>query len=113
MYEASGMEQANDLRDARNLLLDELGGLAGITYKENASGVVTVMLEDYPFVTEDIVYHMDTKYVDEESGMLKPYWPCYGDVDVFSFYPLPNSAADSDLGALKGLLLARGEKVDK
>lgn len=113
MYEASGMERANDLRDARNLLLDELGELAGITYKENAGGVVTVMLEDFPFVTEDLVYHMDTRRVDDTSPMLEPYWPCYNGSDVFSFIPLPNSAANSDIGALKGLLLARGEKVGK
>ena len=113
MYEASKQEQANDLRDARNVLLDELGGLAGITYKENASGVVTVMLEDYPFVTEDLVYHMDTRYVNEKDGMLEPYWPCYADAKVFNFYPLPNSEANTDIGVLKGLLLARGDKVGK
>lgn len=113
MYEASKMEQANDLRDARNLLLDELGGLAGITYKENASGVVTVMLEDYPFVTEDLVYHIDTRYVSDKSQMLEPYWPCYAGVDVFNFYPLPSMEAGTDMGVLKGLLLARGDKVGK
>ena len=113
MYEASKMEQANDLRDARNLLLDELGGIAGITYKENASGVVTVMLEDYPFVTEDLVYHMDTRYVNEQYGMLEPYWPCYAKVDVFRFDPVPSAEADTDIGLLKGLLLARGDRVGK
>lgn len=113
LYEASKLEQANDLRDARNLLLDELGGLANISYKEGANGVVSVILEDYPFVTDDLVYHMDTKFVDEESGMLKPYWPSYAGVDVFSLNPLPSAAANSDIGALKGLLLARGDRVGK
>lgn len=113
MYEANKMEQANDLRDARNLLLDELGGLAGITYKENASGVVTVMLEDYPFVTEDLVYHIETRYVNEQDGMLEPYWPCYIKEDVFRFDPVPSAEADTDIGVLKGLLLARGDRVGK
>ena len=32
--ECAGIEQANDLRDERNALLDELGGLMNISYKE-------------------------------------------------------------------------------
>lgn len=113
LYEANKVEQANDLRDARNLLLDELGGLAAITYKETASGVVTVMLEDYPFVTEDMVYHIDTRRVNGDTQMIEPYWPCYAGENVFKFEPLPNSVANTDIGALKGLLLARGDKVGK
>lgn len=112
-YEANGMENANDLRDARNLLLDELGGLANISYKENASGVVTVILEDYPFVTEDLVYTIETRRVDGDSQMLEPYWPCYDGVNVFQFDPLPNSIANTDVGALKGLLMARGDTIGR
>lgn len=113
LYEANKVEKANDLRDARNLLLDELGGIAAITYKETATGVVTVMLEDYPFVTEDTVYHIGTRKLDGDTQMIEPYWPSYGGEDVFKFEPLPNSVANTDIGALKGLLLARGEKVGK
>ncbi len=113
LHEASGMEQANDFRDARNLLLDELGGLASITYKEQANGVVTVMLEDYMLVSEDIVYQMGTRLLENDTGMKEPYWPCFGDVPVFNFDPLPNSEANTDLGALKGLLMVRGDKVGR
>lgn len=112
-YEASGMENANDYRDQRNLLLDELAGLADISYKEQSNGVVTVMLENQMFVSEDIVYHMDTRLLENDTGMIEPYWPCFGDVPVFNFDPLPSSEANTDLGSLKGLLLVRGDKVGK
>ena len=112
-YEASKMEHANDYRDQRNLLLDELGGLASITYKEHANGVVTVMLENQMLVSEDLVYHMDTRLLDNDTGMIEPYWPSFGDVPVYSFDPLPSSQADTDLGSLKGLLMVRGFKVGK
>lgn len=112
-YEASGMENANDYRDARNLLLDELSGLADITYKEHSSGVVTVMLENQMFVSEDLVYHMDTRLLENDTGMIEPYWPSFGDISVFNFDPLPSSEADTDIGSLKGLLLVRGDKVGK
>lgn len=112
-YEASGMEHANDYRDQRNLLLDELGGLGAISYKEHTNGVVTVMFETQMLVSEDIVYHMDTRLLENDTGMIEPYWPSFGDVPVYSFDPLPSSEADTDIGTLKGLLLVRGNKVGK
>lgn len=112
-YEASGMEHANDYRDQRNLLLDELGGLGAISYKEHTNGVITVMFETQMLVSEDIVYHMDTRLLENDTGMIEPYWPSFGDVPVYSFDPLPSSEADTDIGTLKGLLLVRGNKVGK
>ena len=112
-YEASGMEHANDYRDQRNLLLDELGGLGAVSYKEHANGVVTVMFENQMLVSEDLVYHVDTRLLDNDTGMIEPYWPAFGDIPVYSFDPLPSSEADTDLGSLKGLLMVRGYKVGK
>lgn len=112
-YEASGMEHANDFRDQRNLLLDELGGLGDISYKEHANGVVTVMFENQMLVSEDLVYHMDTRLLENDTGMIEPYWPSFGDVPVYNFNPLPSSEANTDIGTLKGLLLVRGDKVGK
>ena len=112
-YEASGMEHANDYRDQRNLLLDELGGLGDISYKEQANGVVTVLFENQMLVSEDLVYHMDTRLLENDTGMIEPYWPSFGDVPVYNFNPLPSSEANTDIGTLKGLLLVRGDKVGK
>lgn len=131
-YEASKQEHANDLRDERNSLLDELGQMIKISYHENSKGRVTVMAEGVPFVQEDMVFHMDTKTVaeknlenselgedtfpeemsaNENSQMLIPIWSGYGDVEVFDFTQLPTLEQKTDVGSLKGLLLARGTKV--
>ena len=112
-YESTGVEKANDLRDNRNLLLDELGKMASITYKENPAGVVTVNVEGVPFVTEDLVYRMDTAQISEDSQMLKPIWVAHGYVDVFNMDRPPSSMNDTDIGSLKGILIARGHKQAK
>ena len=107
-YESTGVENANDLRDQRNVLLDELGEMANITYKENSSGMVTVSLEGTPFVTEDTVYHMATTKISEDSEMIKPIWEAYGGVDVYNLDTAYSSDNNTDIGSLKGLLVARG-----
>lgn len=112
-FESSGVENANDLRDQRNLLLDELGGIAQISYKENSTGVVNVNLEGVPFVTEDTCYPMAATKISETSEMLKPIWPTYGDIDVYNFDKTPSTADNTDIGSLKGLLLARGDAQAK
>ncbi len=111
--EASGFENANDLRDTRNILLDELAEIARINYKEDATGVVTVFVEDYALVTEDLIYKIDTKPVSPDTNMIKPYWPAYDGVDVFDMKRVPKAQNDTDIGALKGLLYARGSKIGK
>lgn len=109
-YESGGMERANDLRDERNNLLDELGQIISITYKENANGKVTVMAESIPLVTEDRTYKMATEKMSDKSDMLKPVWPAYGNIDVYSLDRAPSTAKDTDIGSLKGLILSRGSK---
>ena len=112
-YECTGREHANDLRDERNLLLDELGGLIDISYKEESDGRVSIQAEEVPFLLEDHVFYMATKPVSEDSEMLVPYWPAFGDAEVFSFDRSPSSMDDTDIGSLKGIILARGRKVGK
>lgn len=110
-YEASGVEKANGLRDTRNLLLDELGALIDITCKEDSNGKVSIRAEEVPFLVEDNVFHMDTRYISEDSEMLVPYWPSFGKAEVFSFDRSPNSVDNTDIGSLKGIILARGRKA--
>lgn len=109
-YESNGVENANDLRDQRNVLLDELGGLINITYKENANGVVTVNAEGYPLVSETQTFQMGTTTVSETSSLLKPIWTSYGGIDVFNLDVIPSTSANTDIGSLKGLLYSRGSK---
>lgn len=110
-YESTGVEKANDLRDQRNSLLDELSEYAHITYSENTSGVVTVNVEGVPFVSEDSVFKMDTVPISEESDMLKPVWITHGNADVYNLDKAYSSEDNTDIGSLKGLLTARGSKV--
>lgn len=108
--EVGGVEQANDLRDTRNLLLDELGQLVNITYKENAEGVVTVSVEGVPFVTEDSVNEMSCTTMSDSSQMLKPIWE-HINQDVYDLGKMTNSNDNSDVGYLKGLLVSRGDSA--
>ncbi|MDF2944207.1 MAG: hypothetical protein K0S01_3065 [Herbinix sp.] len=109
-YESTGVEHANDLRDQRNSLLDELGKIVNITYKENTVGIVTVNVEGVPFVTEDTAFKMDAIRISETSEMLKPVWVSHGNADVFNLDKAPSSLNNNDIGSLKGLLSARGYK---
>ncbi len=109
-YESNGMERANDLRDERNNLLDELGQIISITYKEDANGKVSVTAESIPIVTEDRTFKMATAKISNSSDMLKPIWPSYGNIDVFNLDRAPSTAKDTDIGSLKGLILSRGSK---
>lgn len=110
IYESSGLEKANDIRDQRNLLLDELAGMASISYDESANGTVSVYLEGMPFVTGDQVCHMGTAKISNDSEMLKAIWPSYKDADVYDLSKEPSSANNTDIGSLKGLLLTRGSR---
>ncbi len=129
-YESNKVENANDLRDQRNTLLDELGQIVDISYKEDATGGVTVTVEETPFVTDNNVYKMETMTVlelrkqqlgskfdpardskNEYTNMLVPVWPSFKNMEVFNFDTLPSADKDTDVGSLKGLLLSRGTKV--
>ena len=48
-YEGAHIENANDLRDKRNMLLDELGGYLNISYREGIDHQVSVLAEGVPF----------------------------------------------------------------
>ncbi len=109
-YESTGKEKANDLRDQRNLLLDELSKMVNITYKENSNGIVDVNVEGVPFVTEDTAFKMATVRVEDDSQMLKPVWPAHGNADVFNLDRAPSSLNNNDIGSLKGLLVSRGNR---
>lgn len=104
-----GLEEANDVRDARNLILDKLAGICNIQYSEDPDGVVQVSIEGVPFVCRDRVFEMDTK-IDGTTGFYTPIWPWNDDVDVFDLSRAINSEDDTDVGELKSLLLMRGDR---
>lgn len=112
--EAGGVETAMDSRDERDNALDELSKLANISYSENANGVVTVKLEGMDFVREDRVFEVGM-LTDKATGFKTPYWPYLSNatqndyIKVFNT-ALTNTNNDQDIGELKALLLARGDK---
>jgi flagellar hook-associated protein 1 FlgK len=53
---------------------------------------------------------MDTVRINEDSEMLKPVWVAHGNADVFNLDKAPSSKNNTDIGSLKGLLTARGDK---
>ena len=111
--EEAGEQEANDYRDERNKLLDELGGYVKMSYKEVRDGTVLVTVEGTQFVTEFGVNEIGLKTADDGLNLHTPVWNFDTNDDgepreVFNFSVPPTAAADTDIGSLKGLLLSRG-----
>ncbi len=122
--EAGGIEKANDLRDARDQLLDELAEMASINYGEDLNGEVWVQIEGVDFVKGprcfDIELHTDIK-----TGFYTPFWPMNSTyrtlpdgtreylniegAEVFNFSREISTDLNTDIGGLKAMLLARGD----
>lgn len=121
--EAGGVERANDYRDARNQLLDELGSMVNISVKEGDYGEVSVRIENVDFIKGDTCYEIGLDQ-DETTGFYTPYWPqnasyviaengarIYGieGAEVFNLKREISSDKNTDIGGLKAMLLARGD----
>ena len=123
--EVGGFEEANDLRDARNQLVDELAGMANISYSEDIDGNICIQLESEDLVKRDVVYEigLDT---DETTGFYTPFWihnaTYTTDADgnriyditgaeVYNLEQVISSDLNTDVGALKSTLLARGDHI--
>lgn len=122
----AGQEHANDLRDKRNYLLDQLAKLGNIAYTEDASGYVSVRFEDVDLVKGSLVNEMAI-YTDPKTGFFTPYWTMLANFDydkdgkrvvteegiagakVFDLTREVSSDLNTDIGSLKGMLLARGD----
>jgi len=122
--ESGGVEKANDLRDVRNQILDELAQLADITYSEDIYGGVSVRIEGVDFVKGSMHYEIGMD-VDEGTGFYTPFWPqnasyYYNEegekeyvidgAEVFNFDREISADLNTDIGGLKAMLLARGSK---
>lgn len=123
--EAGGIEKANDLRDARDNILDELSQMANINYDEDQFGNVWVQIEGMDFVKGPHCYEMGLD-VDEQTGFYTPYWPLNSTFDadgnlkldangnplrddVFDLELRISTELNTDIGGLKAMLLARGD----
>lgn len=106
--EAPGVECAMDLRDQRDMLLDELATYCKISYKEETNGVVEVSVEGVPFADEYSVNHMGYELI-EGDNFAKPIWTQLADQPVYALTAEISTEDNTDIGGLKGLLVARGE----
>jgi flagellar hook-associated protein 1 FlgK len=107
-YESNGVERANDLRDKRNLYLDELSSLIDITYQEQTDGTVNVLAENIQFISSETFNKMGTAKISADSDMIKPIWSTLG-IDVINMDNQPSYEMNTNIGSLKGLLWARGD----
>lgn len=121
--EAGQIEKANDLRDQRNLLLDELSAMGNISITEDVDGNFLVQFEGNDFVKDDSINEIGL-YVDETTGFYTPYWKHLakttvnpgGSVDVdisnaklFNMQQVISTETNTDIGSLKAILFARGD----
>lgn len=121
--ECGGVERANDLRDARNQILDELAELTDITYTEDLYGNVAIQIEGVDFVKGAMCYEIGLD-LDETTGFYTPFWPQNADytiladgskeyvidgAEVFDLTREISSDLGTDIGGLKAMLLARGD----
>lgn len=121
--ETGGIESANDLRDARDQLLDELAEMVDIDFAEDIRGDVWVKIEGTDFVKGDRCYEIGLD-IDELTGFYTPFW--YQDAsyrtlpngtreyiidgaEVFNLNKEISSNLNTDIGGLKAILLARGD----
>ena len=126
--EAGKTETAMTLRDQRDALLDELSKLARIEYKELPDSIVKIKLEGTDFLNESQCYQMGLRK-DPVTGFVDPYWQQLSSTIADDYYfvfsssskaedgsikiDLPNvlGGNNNDIGEVKSLLLARGDRV--
>lgn len=105
--ETAGTETASDLRDQRDLLLDELSSYCKISYKEDDTGSVEVLVEGVQFVDNLNVNYMGTALI-EGTDLVNPVWPAMESQSVYNLGTTISTSTNTDVGGLKGLLVARG-----
>ena len=122
--EAGGIERANDLRDTRDQILDELAQMANINYGEDVNGAVWVQVEGVDFVKGPRCFEIEL-HTDIETGFHTPFWPMNSTyrtlpdgtreylniegAEVFNFSREVSSELNTDIGGLRAMLLARGD----
>lgn len=121
--ESSGIENANDYRDRRNYLMDELAKITYYDYYEHTNGMVDIRINNAPLVEDGHAYHMATEKLKIDNydangvfintsttQMLKVVWQKNGYGDVYDLSEAASREKNTDTGTLLGILTARGQK---
>lgn len=123
--ETGGIEHANDLRDERNKMLDQLGELGMIEYREDPQGYVSVKFEGNVLVNEAFVDEIGL-YKDPDTNFFTPYWTREAKYEVdkitwekklvstegallFDLNQVISTQNGTDIGSLKSTFFARGD----
>ncbi len=125
--ESGKIEHANDLKDERNQLIDELASMANIECKEDALGNAIIKLEGKQFVKDDS-YNKIELFEDPTTGFYTPFWSHLVEHDntgklvvdslkdikdagaeLFRMDQEISTATNTDIGALKAMIFARGD----
>lgn len=118
--ESGKIEKANDLKDERNQLIDELSAMGYIDCREDVDGNVLIKLEGKEFVKSDS-YNEICLDTDEVTGFYTPYWKqlattnADGTVNIegaelYHMQQEISTDTNTDIGALKAMLFARGDR---
>jgi flagellar hook-associated protein 1 FlgK len=109
---------ANDYRDSRNTLIDELSSLVDIRVREDLQGNALISVENVPFVTISNVNELGVAQAEEFSQLVDPIWPHLSQEGppvvnhkVFNFENPIGPQYDNNKGELKGLILSRGART--
>ena len=100
-YELSG-QRANDLRDKRNALLDELSGLVQFTATESAAGELRVFLGDSSDNSQLLVDHTASRSLAAAANLANPLSSTGPQLLAVSWSDGPSLELSG--GSLKGLL---------
>ncbi len=121
--ESGQQEKANDLRDERNYLIDELSKMGYISVTENVDGYVNIQFEGNDFVKDDMVNEIDV-LADPVTGFYTPYWKKFAKITttaegtesinidsahVYHMTQTISTGMNTDIGSLKAILYARGD----
>lgn len=122
--EASGLQNANDYRDARNLLMDQLAEYTNFDSYEDLNGQVSIRIDNAPLVEGAMAFHMKCERISieeynevtgqyevvETSPMYNVVWEDSGFGDVYDLEKAYSTEAETDMGSLLGILTARGRQ---
>lgn len=121
--ESGQVEKANDLKDQRNQLLDELAAMGNISITETPDGYVNVKFEGNDFVKDDTINEILLK-TDDLTGFYTPYWKSLAKTtnnpdgtttvdisgaELFNMRQTISTDTNTDIGALKAIMFARGD----
>lgn len=113
--ESGGVETAMNLRDQRDTLLDELSAYGTVSYKELSNGILKVKFENVTFVDELRAYEIGQQ-IDKVTGFVTPYWDHLSNISEGEYYKVYDTSEEistankNDIGKLRALILARGDK---